>query len=134
MMIVRVAEGRERPLTVFTAHDMVFMWSQTHLGAFTTAFYSQRIAGYGENKKSESETPCSASDKIFLENHWTSDRECIMLMHPRRRERPGMPRTCSTSRRARPTCGGGDRGDSGAALERRSRRLPCESGVEHLEN
>ena len=43
MMIVRVAEGRERHLTVFTAHDMVFMWSQTHLGAFTTAFYSQRI-------------------------------------------------------------------------------------------
>lgn len=30
--------------------------------------------------------------------------------------------------------GGGDRGDLEAAPERRSRRLPCESGVEHLEN
>lgn len=28
----------------------------------------------------------------------------------------------------------GDRGDSEADPERRSRRLPCESGVEHLEN
>ena len=57
-----------------------------------------------------------------------------MLMHPRRRERLGEPRTCSTSRQARPTCGGCDRGDLEAAPERRSRRLPCESGAEHLEN
>lgn len=52
-------------MTVFTAYDMVFMWPQTHLEASTTAFYSQRI-GLRQNKKSESETPCSASDKTFL--------------------------------------------------------------------
>ena len=33
-----------------------------------------------------------------------------------------------------PCVRGGDRGDSEADPERRSRRLPCESGVEHLEN
>lgn len=43
MLIVRTAEGRERPLKFFTAYDMVFMWSQTRLGASTAAFYSRRI-------------------------------------------------------------------------------------------
>lgn len=33
-----------------------------------------------------------------------------------------------------PCVRGGDRGDLEADPERRSRRLPCESGVEHLEN
>lgn len=42
-MIVRAAEGRERPLKFFTAYDMVFMWSQTRLRASTAAFYCQRI-------------------------------------------------------------------------------------------
>ena len=43
MLIARVAEGRERPLKFFTAYDMVFMWSQTRLGASTAAFCRQRI-------------------------------------------------------------------------------------------
>lgn len=43
MLIVRAAEGRERPLKFFTAYDMVFMRSQTRLGASTAAFYGQRI-------------------------------------------------------------------------------------------
>ena len=43
-------------------------------------------------------------------------------------------RTCSTVRRARPTCGGGDRGDLETAPERRCGRLSRESGVKHLEN
>lgn len=88
-----------------------------------------------QNLKNVPEIPYIACGETFLESHWTSDRKCVMLMHPRRRERPDKPRTCSTSRQACPACGGdGDRGDLEAAPARRSRRLPCESGVEHLEN
>lgn len=59
-----------------------------------------------QNIKNAPEMPCSACGETFLENHWTSDRKCVMLMHPRRRERPDKPRTCSTSRQACPACGG----------------------------
>lgn len=41
---MRVAEGRKRPLTAFTACDMVFMRSQTRLQASTTDFYRWRRA------------------------------------------------------------------------------------------
>lgn len=78
--------------------------------------------------------PCSASGELFSENHWTSDWKCVMLMHPRRRERrTSLGRARHPDKRA-PRAGGGDRGDLEAAPARRSRRLPCESGVEHLEN
>ena len=51
MLIARAAEGRERPLTVFTAYDMVFMQLQTRLGASTTAFYVQRIGMRQKSRK-----------------------------------------------------------------------------------
>ena len=50
MLIVRAAEGRERPLKFFTAYGMVFMCQQTRLGASATAFYGRRI---GLRQKSE---------------------------------------------------------------------------------
>lgn len=81
MLIARAAEGRERPLTVFTAYDMVFMWPQTHLGASTTAFYSQRI-GLRQKQKSESETPCSASGKTFLKKPLDKQSEVCYAYAP----------------------------------------------------
>lgn len=48
------------------------------------------------------------------------------------RTSPGRAR--HPDKRAPRAGGGGDRGDLEAAPARRSRRLPCESGVEHLEN
>ena len=51
MLIARVAEGRERPLTVFTAYDMVFMCQQARLGASTTAFYGRCIGIRQKSRK-----------------------------------------------------------------------------------
>lgn len=110
------------------------MWLQTHLGTFTTAFYSQRIRTYGKNKKSESETPCSASDKTFWKTTGQAVGSVLFLCTrggESGRTSPGRAR--HPDKRA-PRAGGGDRGDLEAAPARRSRRLPCESGVEHLEN
>lgn len=57
-----------------------------------------------------------------------------MLVHPRRRAQPASPGRARHPDKRAPRAGGGDRGDLEAAPARRSRRLPCESGVEHLEN
>lgn len=66
MLIVRAAEGRERPLKFFTAYDMVFMWSQTRLGASTAAFCIQCI-GMRQKRENEPKTPCSAFGETFFE-------------------------------------------------------------------
>ena len=65
MLIARAAEGRERSLKFFTAYDMVFMWLQTHLGTFTTAFYSQRIRTTVKTRKASQRRLAARLTKLF---------------------------------------------------------------------
>ena len=70
MLIARVAEGRDQPLTVLTTCDMAPMRPQTRLGAYIMAFCRKRI-GLRKNPKNTQEAPCNASDETFFERHWT---------------------------------------------------------------
>lgn len=79
--------------------------------------------------------PCSACGETFF---WETTGQAIgsvLCLCTRGGEsgRTSPGRARHPDKRA-PRAGGGDRGDLEAAPARRSRRLPCESGVEHLEN
>ena len=96
--------------------------------------FAASVSGCGKNKKSEPETPCSASGETFFGKPLDKRSEVCYADAPDEERAAGQAPDVLDILMSAPTCGGGDRGDLEAAPARRSRRLPCESGVEHLEN
>ena len=79
--------------------------------------------------------PCSASGEIFLGKPLDKRSKVCYSYAPEEERAAGQtPDVLDIPTSVPRVRGGGDRGDLEAAPARRSRRLPCESGVEHLEN
>lgn len=96
--------------------------------------FTVNVSVYGKKRKASQRRLVARLAKLFWKTTGQAIGSVLCLCTrggESGRECPGRAR--HPDKRA-PRAGGGDRGDLEAAPARRSRRLPCESGVEHLEN